>query len=308
MKDVILDTDIGGDCDDAGALVILKSFVEQQAINLMCVTSCTTMEGAEHCIYSVFKDYHLEVPIGVNRGPAFMDTEKFNKYAFQVKKQCDDPAVTDAVSLLRKTLAGVATKVTVIAIGPQRNLYSLLKSGPDEISGLDGASLVEQKVEELVVMGGCFTKEAVFFRHKVEQIAEFNIAMDIAAAQYVSENWRTPIVYSPFELGHEIYTGRNLPAGQTAKYCYDLRHNYEKSIGDDSYPGLRESWDPIAACYGAVGCGELFSLSNFGKVSFDETGRSAFTVLKECPAFPHRILQGAAGSGEIEQALEALMC
>ena len=310
MKEVILDTDIGGDCDDAGALLILKSFHKQGAIRLLAVTSCTTMEGAEHCIYSILKDYGItDIPIGVNKGESFLERENMFRYAPTIKREFPcEPSTQEAVALLRKTLANAEKKVTFIAIGPQRNLINLLKSNPDNISPLNGEELVAQKVEELVLMAGIFAEETIYFRNSGKQDVEWNVMQDSKAADYVNRHWQTPIVYSPFELGHEIFTGENMPEGQTAHRCYVLREEYEKeSSGIDRQTFTRESWDPIAAYYGAIGCNGVFTRSEYGLVNFDKDGYTTFTPDSFSPKAKHRVLRSAVANEAIEEALNKFM-
>lgn len=270
MKNIILDTDIGGDCDDVGALVMCKSFAQQKLINLCAVTSCTTVEGAEHCIYSVLNTFDMHVPMGIMTNPPFMCKKRFNIYARIIKNEFPClPSAIESVSLIRKTLSQMApSKATIIAIGPARNLHRLLLSCGDIYSPLCGVDLVKEKVEQLIIMAGCFLTEnqQIIFEKKNIRV-EWNVEQDIKAARYVSENWPTDIVYSPFELGYLIKTGKNLPLNTASKRCYEIR-------GDDN--NLRESWDPCAAYYGSVGCGDIFKLSSYGKVSFDKKGFSTF--------------------------------
>ena len=295
MKDIILDTDIGGDCDDAGALVMLKTMAEKKEINLLAITSCTTMEGAEHCITSIMDYYHMSVPVGVMTSPPFMCSDDFNIYARKIKQEFNcKPNTVDAVKLLRKTIAGAENKITFIAIGPQRNLKNLLLSSADEFSPLTGEELVREKIDELVIMGGCFLNKTqkVYYQNEKEIDIEWNIEQDAEAAIYVSKKWDTEIVYSPFELGHEILTGRNLPENSPAKRCYEIRCG-----------GLRESWDPCAAYYGARGCDSIFTLSDFGRVTIDKKGNSKFTADKG----KHRVLLATATNTQIENKLDEIM-
>lgn len=289
MKEILLDTDIGGDCDDVGALVLLKTFWQSGKIKLSAVTSCTTMEGAEHTVSAVLGYYGRSVPIGVMREPPFMCEGDFNRYARDIKREfVYEPPVEDAVALMRRTLAASKDKITFVAIGPQRNLARLLKSGADEF-GPRGVDLVREKVAELVVMGGTFVKTPLVFEDKLQTV-EWNILQDIPAAQFVAENWGTPVVYSPFELGYNIQTGRNLPVSSPARRCYEIRSGL-----------TRASWDLCAAYYGAVGCGDIFSLTQRGKVCLDDAGRSYFTL---DPDGVHRVLLANAPINEIERTLD----
>lgn len=293
MKRIVLDTDVGGDCDDVGALVMLKSFVRENVADIACVTSCTTMEGAEHTIDTVLGYYGLHVPIGVMTDPPFMCDGDYNRYARQVKRKYGgNPAVADAVAVLRCTLATSDGKCTLVGIGPQRNLARFLQSGPDEYSPLGGIALAAQKLEEMVIMGGTFTDRPILFENKTIGV-EWNIEQDVAAARFVAEHAPVGVVYCPFELGYDIETGRNLPAGSPARFCYDVRSGL-----------TRASWDPCAVYYGVLGCGELFTCSERGAVRFDENGYSTFTADKEGK---HRILLQKAPSAAVATELDRWM-
>jgi inosine-uridine nucleoside N-ribohydrolase len=292
MKHIILDTDIGNDCDDVGALVLLCNLQRQGLIKLRAVTSCTTMEGAEHCIYAVLREQGTRALVGAMKSPPYMCEERFNNYAARVKSLMPDKdriAADDAVAVLRRALSAAPGKVTVIAVGPQRNLSELLRSRPDGISPLSGKDLVREKADELAVMGGNFSAcgQPVF--------AEFNIKQDIAAARRVSDEWPSKIVYAPYEAGEKIFVGRTLKEGGVAKLCYRL-------VEPETL--LRQSWDPCAAYYGALGCGDLFSLSAEGQVKINEAGISSFTA---APSGNHRVLALAADIRTAENKLDGLM-
>lgn len=266
MKALILDTDIGGDCDDAAACVLLKSAAEAGAIRLLGVTSATSRPGAPDCVAAILGYYGMRVPLGRYEGGPFMeDSDTYAKVL--AAESALRPETEEAVALLRRLLAEDEEKVTLLAIGPQNNLAALLASPPDAHSPLCGAELVGQKTAELVVMGGCFLneREKVYYEESVEIDTEYNIRQDIAAARAVAERWPAPVVYVPFELGHRIFTGERLPAGSPARRCFEV-------LGLDR----RESWDPIAAYYAAFGADDLFSLSETGTVTVDEAGLTRF--------------------------------
>ena len=292
MKQIILDTDIGGDCDDAGALVLLKTLVKKGEIELSAVTSCTTMEGAENTVAAVLGYYGMTVPVGVMREPPFMCDGDYNRYARQIKQEFGGNIETeDAVKLMRRTLACVKEKAVIIGIGPQRNLARFLASAADEF-GPAGKELAAKKVEKLVVMGGTFLSVPIVFEEKIQYV-EWNILQDVGAARYVADNWPTELVYSPFELGYDIQTGRNLPKGSPARRCYDIRSGLTRS-----------SWDLCAAYYGARGCGDIFSLSERGAVIVKEDGKTEFIPKQDGR---HRVLRQSALLKEIENPLDELV-
>ncbi|NRF95128.1 hypothetical protein HQN89_30025 [Paenibacillus frigoriresistens] len=50
---VILDTDMGPDCDDAGALAILHALVDRGEAELLAVTHCTSNPWGAGCIDAI---------------------------------------------------------------------------------------------------------------------------------------------------------------------------------------------------------------------------------------------------------------
>jgi hypothetical protein len=111
--------------------------------------------------------------------------------------------------------------------------------------------LIEQKVAELVVMGGAYPSGW-----------EFNFASNISATRTVLTEWpaTVPITFSGSELGAWIFSGQRLLelAGKdspvlAAYQWYGDRRNT-----------TRASYDPVTVLYGALGLGELFDVANVG--------------------------------------------
>ncbi len=108
-----------------------------------------------------------------------------------------------AVDVYRRALASQPDNAVVIAsAGYLGNLADLLKSPADAISPLSGRDLVARKVRTLVAMGGGYPSRS----------GENNLAGDPAAAQYVSANWPTKLVWSGYEVGDVVHTGQTISA------------------------------------------------------------------------------------------------
>ena len=149
VKKIILDTDMGVDCDDAVALAILLNKHIAGEIQIGCITASSTREGATATVQAITNYYGVRLPIGAMASPS-LECDKINNYGKAIKELYGTQDSTqDAVSLLRKTLAQQEGKCTIAAIGPLSNMERLLKSGADEISPLDGEGLVREKVSEI---------------------------------------------------------------------------------------------------------------------------------------------------------------
>ena len=80
MKNIILDTDIGIDCDDAVALGLAASLMRAGKCEIKAVTCSTTREGAAQSADAILRYYGLNIPVGEMRLPQLL-CDFTNKYA-----------------------------------------------------------------------------------------------------------------------------------------------------------------------------------------------------------------------------------
>lgn len=260
-KQIIFDTDIGMDCDDAAALGILLNAHKRGECEILAITASTGREGATATVNAIC-DYYGVNGIPVGRMKRMLQCDGVNNYARAVmEKYGTEDVETDAVPLLRKTLAEAAGKVSVIAVGPLSNLEELLKSKADEFSPLCGADLVKQKVDKLYVMIGSFPQN---FDGK--RFREWNLLQDVPAARYVIENWSTKKVYLPFEIGAAVFT----EMGQNENPVWYSMKNFAIANGVDISNGYRrESWDPVTCMIALNENNPLFIYSPESTVTVD---------------------------------------
>lgn len=304
MKYIVFDTDIGCDCDDAGALAMLHYYENRGQIKLLAATFCTSSPYGAGSIDAINRYYHRgDIPVGTPKHSGFMDDEKYYYYGPQLCSEYDTQYPTgdlapDCVPIFRQALVDAPGKVTVVATGPVHNLPAFLQSPPDDISSLSGRELIAQKVEELVVMGGYFPEnQRVVFPDGNEMGAEFNIVCDIPAAQYVSHHWPTPIVYTGFEIGYFIQTGQKLLDTQTNSN--PVRRSYELFCNSN-----RHSWDQTAVLYAVEGAHPYWTKSPAGHILFDDAGNSR---LLESTEKRHSYLQPLAPPQQIAGLIETMM-
>ena len=292
MKKIIFDTDIGGDCDDTGALAILQQAQKANLAKLLAVTVSTSSPYACGCADAINRYYNNVVPIGQTDGvPPGEDVNFFQQsYGAHIANKFENSYTPkgakqpeNAVKLLRKILANnQGDKITLVVVGCNINIAGLLESGADEISPLTGIELVKEQVEEVSLMGCYFPTEQVpeiwFGDFKME--AECNIKVDIKSAQTVFNLCPVPIVVSHYLIGWYIHTGGILIKTQ------------EKNPVAESYKvhsnGNRDSWDPISAYYAVYGLGDILTAEKRGKVRIDDNGISTF---EEDPNGLHVILE-----------------
>ena len=269
MNKIIFDTDIGMDCDDAAALGILLNAHKRGECEILAITASTGRDGATATVNAICDYYGINgIPVG--RMKRMLQCDGVNNYARAVMEKYGTKDVeTDAVPLLRKTLAEAAGKVSVIAVGPLSNLEELLKSKADEFSPLCGAELVKQKVDKLYVMIGSFPQN---FGGK--RFREWNLLQDVPAARYVIENWCTKKVYLPHEIGAAVFT----EMGQNENPVWYSMKNFAIANGVDISNGYRrESWDPVTCMIALCKKDSKFVFSDAGTIAVTPDGMTEFT-------------------------------
>src|ERR1700728_2760722 len=195
--DVIFDTDMGNDVDDALALAMLHAFASRGEVKLLAVTVSKDNPWAAEYVRLVDEYYGRgAIPVGIVHDGKTKDDGLYVRQVCELHgRHPNEAAVEDAVVLLRKTLAAESDgAVTMIQVGFSTNLARLLESAPDRYSNLNGTELVKKKVRLLTIMGGNFA----------EAKPEYNIMIDIPAATKLFATWPTDIYISGFEVGAAI--------------------------------------------------------------------------------------------------------
>lgn len=261
MKKIILDTDMGPDCDDAGALAILNHFVEEGRIELLGVTHDTADINGTVTIDAINSWFgHASIPVGHCGREGFMcDDTLYGKYVSKTAAAYlqgnKAPEYPDAVWLLRKLLAENEA-VTLIGVGPLNNIADLLRSGPDDVSEKTGLELIREHVAQVALMGGDFERN---------HVAEFNIECDVESAQYVARNCPVPVIYCGYETGTDVITGGSLAEEPDA---YPVKNAYYLWNGQKQYG--RSSWDLVTVYVAVMGCGTLWELSKPSTIRFND--------------------------------------
>ena len=287
---VIFETDLGNDVDDALALDLLYKYQDAGKIRLLAVNLNKNGEApAEFAdIMNTWYGYP-DIPIGIIRDGAECESDAAVNYAKAVVELKDaegkplfarsHPGYADypeAVTLYRKLLAAEPDHSVVIAsVGFSTNLIRLLETDADGYSPLNGKELVAQKVKLLVTMAGCINNPKTH---------EYNVKKDIPAAKVIFEEWPTPVVTSPFEVGVQI----RYPAASIEKdFAWAPQHPAVEAY--KAYlpmPYDRPTWDPTAVLYAVEG-GDWFTVSAPGRIEVTEEGSTLFT---EDPAGTRRYL------------------
>lgn len=265
---IIFETDMGNDIDDAMALDMLYKWVDEGKVNLLAIMINKEGTAPAEFIDILNTFYGHQVPIGVRCGdaPAKTGGVNFAQVISDMKDDAGQPlfarslprydTLPDAVSLYRQLLSEMPDKsVKIISVGFLGNLGTLLESD---------CELIEKKVISLNTMGGWFTAPN----------AEFNISGDLAASRKVFAGWPTEIVTSPFEVGAAIcYPGESIEKDLDWGIPHPMREGY---LAYCPMPHDRPCWDLTATLYAVEGA-EWFTVSEPGIIDVSEDGLTTFT-------------------------------
>ncbi|KAJ8115846.1 hypothetical protein ONZ43_g4573 [Nemania bipapillata] len=274
-KNLIVDTDLFSDVDDAGALLLAATSpdVHLLAVNVNYPSTFSALAAS-----AILAHYgHPEVPIGIRRpltNATFFDTRAYElgEYASKVAYHWSGGTLPwdhaedawDPVALYRKVLAEAEDgSVTIASIGFLENdkLSGLLNSTADSHSDLSGRELVKRKVSELVIMGGGYPSGY-----------GYNFwGSDPSCAAHVVNTWEGRMVFLGGEVGKEVKSGRRLMAEAPETDPVRMAYIYY------SYFTPRSSWDPLTVLYAIHGLGDLFTFGNeFGYNHVEDNGANAW--------------------------------
>jgi len=233
---VIIDADIDSDVDDVGALAMLLNLHRAKTIELIGVVVTSDDPFAPVCAAAICKFYGLsEIPVGFLKNQN--DLKNHSKYTKFIAEEFSAELKTwqdaeESSTLYRKLLAESPDEsVIIVTIGHLTSLQQLLQSERDQISNLNGKSLVHKKVKQWICMGGQYPsgKEANFYRP------------DPASTVFCVNNWDKDVIFCGWEAGNPIITGgsrvkENLSELHPVYRSYELYNNFAG----------RQSWDQLA--------------------------------------------------------------
>lgn len=308
---IMLDTDMGCDCDDAGALAVLHELANQGECEILSVTHCYQGPGYAGCIDAINRHYgRSDIPVGVFAAGGEAPVADIEMYASAVAEAFPSrypvgAPCPDTLDVLRRTLAAAQDgEVTLAVVGSLYSIMRLLESGPDAISPLSGAELIRRKIIRTVIMGGHMHKNgSEVFADFGEAEPEFNIRSDIRAAQTVCRRWPGEIVFCDFEIGVALHAGARLeregwPASPVS-FAYRTWHAGVKS----SQVG-RESWDLATVLYAVRPDDGLWELHPFGRVDVDGRG---VTIWREDSEGRHTFMLEKAPLEEVRRTIDELL-
>lgn len=321
MKEkIILDTDMFGDYDDAGALTVLHDYANRGMVEILATVSCTAgVRNRSVAVCEIINAFHgrPDIPVGVTKSPAAVGRHacgenKNSRYGYGIcekyakwVKHMEAEEAEDAVKVYRRALADSPdTSVTIVTIGFLTNLAGLLRSPGDEYSPMDGAALVRAKVKKWVPMACAypFGKEC-------------NSMWDAPSSKIVLSEWPTPAVFTDFEYGRYVFTGRRLaecglrdvPIVDIYRNCLTPIDQLSKNEAGEwawDTPEGHPSWDHTAIIVAAEDCSGLF---NFERGRFAMVGEDGTNDWTPSPTGPHLRITEKVPRKEIADRIEEMM-
>lgn len=271
---VILDTDMGSDCDDVGAMALLHHFADQEKVEILGVIYSSGKVPFGVGVIDAINGYYgrPHIPVGACHDLTFgdpldkMQAEKLAKDTAAFKNRLiHNHDALEQTSLNRKLLVEAAdNSVTYITIGHTKGLYELLNAEPDQISPLSGLELVAKKVKRWVALGALGAANAEGKRTKDWNFFYNNTAFYTA---FLIKNFPGPVYF--VDAGSQVYTGgslENLEGGNILRTAYrDWLWNVEGKIIADQRP----SWDLATVYYAIIGNGSFLKDAGPGSLVFD---------------------------------------
>lgn len=294
---IILDTDIGPDYDDVGAVAVLHALADKGEARPLAIMASNKNElvGPTIDVLNIYFG-RPDLPIGAPKGADAPDRGAIQKWPEMLVKKYPHrinatSEVPDAVGLYRKILSAQPDKsVTIVTVGFLTNLANLLDSKADEYSRLSGLELIRKKVHHLVSMAGRFPEGR-----------EYNVFIDSTASARVFLHWPTPVIYSGYEIGRDIITGKQLTADQQLQSPVKDVFALSMAFSAEDHNG-RMSWDETAVLAAIKGTEPYFGLQK-GHIVL----KGGYNEWKDDPSGDQAYLTMKMPAEEVRGIIEAMM-
>ena len=331
---IIFDTDMITDFDDVGALSCLHALADAGECEILATISCTrgnASVGAVQVINTFYGRGDLPVgcakEIGVIGAYAGAKTKvdpksplgarpvggdgghyKYRKLladypGWYTYEDSDD--APDANVVYRRILAAQPdNSVVICSVGFLTNMRRLLETKPDDVSPLDGRSLVAKKVKRWVAMA-C----------KYPSGREYNSSHDPESSRIALSNWPTPVVISDFEYGKDLFAGRVIAESGRKSPVVDVYAGTLPSRGEiakdpakflRSAYGMagRAAWDQSAVLAAVRGENSYF---NTERGTYRMTDGNGSNEWAPCENGPHVRITEKLSKAEVGRIIDELM-
>ncbi|MBL9116486.1 MAG: nucleoside hydrolase [Verrucomicrobiaceae bacterium] len=292
---LIFDTDMGNDIDDLMALCMIHNLQKRGACELLAVTVTKDHPQAAAFVDAVNTLYgYPDTPIGVVRNGAAKEPGKFNlladKHPHDLKSGTDAP---EACALIKDVLAKQPdASVVIVQVGFFTNLARLT----DDASA---NALITKKVKFLCLMAGAFQTVNFDTRH-----LEYNVKLDVPAAQKLATQWPTPMIWSGFEIGVAA-------AFPHISIEEDLNYIPNHPLKEGYYlynppPHDRPTWDPTAVLYAIYPDRGYFDLSPPGNIIVENDSATLFRPVKKGTGKHRFLIMSPEQASRVREAIVQL--
>lgn len=295
MKKIILDTDLGGDCDDAAAIALLNKFHNAGLIKVECMLYSNSFKKGARLTDVINEYYGNCFEIGILKLNQLHIAYKapFVEKVLDILNKNNEKDYVDANALLyKKLICAKKNSLTVICIGQLRNISNFLKA---DFNGVSGQAIFNEKIKELVIMGGNFSQKGKYFTFcGIRFNGEYNYITDLDSVFTIIEKVKIPTYYSDFTVGNNVFTLGQLSEkcdnGNPVSLSYKIFQN-----------GPRYSWDPLAVLFGVFGENDYFTTKK-GKVLVDKKGKSTFCACENSNAYIVSLLKSSKETADFVES------
>jgi inosine-uridine nucleoside N-ribohydrolase len=288
-QNIIFDTDMGSDCDDAGALALLHKYADKGEVNILGVifSSGKNRYGAGMCDAINTWYGRGDIPLGQYSGNDVGDVN--NYYSMQIATDTVrfPHNITDSAEDMLMVYKRILTNqpdssVTIITVGHPHALYYL-------INDAEGIDLVRKKVQKCISMAGTGTQPGECWNFT-----------KCGVAPYISDILeRLPTAHYFSGAGTDVLTGHKLlpstPENNPVREAYRLFGN--------SISNGRPSWDQIATLFAVKP--ELYSIDSIGSLVKNEDNKTYWD--KNRNNHRHKKVIPLVPAIELEKMIEELM-
>ena len=302
---LIFDTDMGNDVDDVMALCMIHSLQKRGACELLAVTLTKDHPQAAAFVDAVDTFYGFpNTPIGVVHNGS---TKEPGKYIGLADAKNTDGTfcyphtlasgsnALEAVALIKQTLARQTDgSVVIVQVGFFTNLARLLDDP-------EGKLLAAKKVKMLCIMAGAFQTVNFDTRH-----LEYNVKVDVPAAQKLAREWPTPVVWSGYEIGIAApFPHQSIEQDLDYTPHHPLKEAY---FLYSPPPHNRPTWDPSVVLFAVYPERGYFDLSPVGDVIVEDDAATRFRPFRKGSVEgKHRFLiMNAAQASRVQEAIVQL--
>ncbi|GAA4310533.1 hypothetical protein GCM10023143_19050 [Compostibacter hankyongensis] len=287
---ILLDTDIGSDCDDAGALAVLNKLADRGEAHMLGVIYSSGKNKYGIGVCDAINTYYGrgDLPLGQYKGNDIGDpADHYSKAIATAGAVYHHDVVDDAPELVetyKKILKRQPdSSVTLVTIGHPYGLVLLMR---------DAAAwrLVKRKIKKWVAMTGTSEKPN----------RDWNFGRN-GAEYYIDtllKHWPADAYFCT--LGREVVTGnKKLPATPADN---PVRKAY--ALWNDALSHGRYSWDQIAVLFAVRP--QYFRVDSSGALEQNKALQTYWNPRGHNPKH-HRVLAPVAGNSALADTIETLM-